>query len=262
MPLIKDNIVTTLRTKDKNIRVDELLTKTEILSLITNETAVHNAGYKPDVITSIKTTNQTNVNSLGSTNDFVLLVGQTTSTENGLYEQTGTTTTTKQTVSSNTFYVEKQTTNELRAIFNESISKYIQVYNTNFNINHTLAINANTAAAQTVFELPTLKDKPSIINLDVFGHFRTNKDNTFSGSYKTILVYDTDDTDDDDDDDDEMKMMRMMMMMMVMTMTIMPMPMMVMHLVMMMMMIVIMMTIHDDGDDNDHDDTDDGGTLE
>jgi len=195
MPLIKDNIVTTLRTKDKNIRVDELLTKTEILSLITNETAVHNAGYKPDVITSIKTTNQTNVNSLGSTNDFVLLVGQTTSTENGLYEQTGTTTTTKQTVSSNTFYVEKQTTNELRAIFNESISKYIQVYNTNFNINHTLAINANTAAAQTVFELPTLKDKPSIINLDVFGHFRTNKDNTFSGSYKTILVYDTDDTD-------------------------------------------------------------------
>lgn len=195
MPLVKDNIITTLRTKDKIIRVDELLTQTEILSLITNETAVHNAGYKPDVITSIKTTNQTNVNSLGNATDFVLLVGQTTSSENGLYEQTGATTTIKQTVSANTFYVEKQTTNELRAIFNESINKYIQVYNTNFNINHTLAIAANTTTAQTVFELPTLKDKPSIINLDVFGYFTANKDHTFSGSYKAILVYDTDDSD-------------------------------------------------------------------
>lgn len=198
MPLVKDNIITTLRTKDKIIRVDELLTQTEILSLITNETAVHNAGYKPDVITSIKTTNQTNVNSLGSTNDFVLLVGQTTSSENGLYQQTGATTTTKQTVSANTFYVEKQTTNELRAIFNESINKYIQVYNTNFNINHTLAIAANTAAAQTVFELPTLKDKPSIINLDVFGCFTGEKVDTFSGSYKAILVYDTNGTNGND----------------------------------------------------------------
>lgn len=196
MPLVKDNIITTLRTKDKIIRVDELLTQTEILSLITNETAVHNAGYKPDVITSIKTTNQTNLNSLGIANDFVLLVGQTTSSENGLYKQTGATTTTKQTVSANTFYVEKQTTNELRAIFNESINKYIQVYNTNFNINHTLAIAANTTTAQTVFELPTLKDKPSIINLDVFGYFTANKDHTFSGSYKAILVYDTNGTDD------------------------------------------------------------------
>ena len=191
MPLVKDNIITTLRTKDKTIKVDELLTQTEILSLITNETAVHNAGYKPDVITSIKTTNQTNVNSLGSTDDFVLLVGQTTSSENGLYEQIGATTTTKQTVSTNTFYVEKQTTNELRAIFNESINKYIQVYNTNFNINHTLAIAENIGTPQTVFELPTLKDKPSIINLDVFGYFTADKNNTFSGSYKAILVYDT-----------------------------------------------------------------------
>jgi len=191
MPLVKDNIITTLRTKDKIIRVDELLTQTEILSLITNETAVHNAGYKPDVITSIKTTNQTNLNSLGNATDFVLLVGQTTSSENGLYQQTGATTTTKQTVSANTFYVEKQTTNELRAIFNESINKYIQVYNTNFNINHTLAIAENTTTAQTVFELPTLKDKPSIINLDVFGCFTGEKVNTFSGSYKAILIYDT-----------------------------------------------------------------------
>ena len=191
MPLVKDNIITTLRTKDKIIRVDELLTQTEILSLITNETAVHNAGYKPDVITSIKTTNQTNLNSLGIANDFVLLVGQTTSSENGLYKQTGATTTTKQTVSANTFYVEKQTTNELRAIFNESINKYIQVYNTIFNINHTLAIAENITAAQTVFELPTLKDKPSIINLDVFGCFTGEKDHTFSGSYKAILIYDT-----------------------------------------------------------------------
>ena len=186
MPLIKDNIVTTLRTKDKNIRVDELLTKTEILSLITNGEAIHNSTYKPDVITSIKTTNQTNVNSLGGANDLILLVGQTTSTENGLYEQTGATTTKQSNPTSNTFYIEQTT--GIRAIFNTVVDKHMSVYYDKICFNETLT--SPPAAITTICDIPVIRDKPTIIEVEVLGYltdYLTGYSDSFHGVYKRTI---------------------------------------------------------------------------
>ena len=182
--LIKDNLITTLRSKDKTIRVDELLTRTEILALQTDGEAIHNSTYKPDVITSIKTTNQTNTNTLGTTNDFILLLGQTTSTENGLYEQTGAATTTKQTnPTSNTFYIEQ--TNGIRAIFNTVLDKHMRVYYDKICFNETLTSTSVTTTS--IFDIPVIQNKPTIIEVEVLGYLTADFSDSFHGVYKRTI---------------------------------------------------------------------------
>lgn len=183
MPLIKENIITTLRTKDKNIRVDELLTKTEILALQTDGEAIHNSTYKPDVITSIKTTNQTDVNSLGGTSDLVLLVGQTTSTENGLYEQTGATTIKQSNPTSNTFYIEQTT--GIRAIFNTVVDKHMRVYYDKICFNETLTSTSVTIS--TICDIPVIQNKPTIIEVEVLGYLTGDYSDSFHGVYKRTI---------------------------------------------------------------------------
>lgn len=184
MPLIKENLVTTLRTKNKTIRVDEILTRAEILALQTDAEAVHNSTYKPDVVDDIKTTNQTNLNVLGTTGDFVLLIGQTTTAENGLYEQTGASTTVKQaTPSSDTLYVEQ--TNGLRAIFNTVINEHMRVYYNKFSFNETLT--TTSVSTTNVFEIPVVANSPTIIEIDVLGYLTSDYTDSFHGSYKRTI---------------------------------------------------------------------------
>lgn len=181
MPLIKENLVTTLRTKNKTIRVDEILTRSEILALQTDAEAVHNSTYKPDVVDAIKTTNQTNLNVLGTTGDFVLLISQTTTAENGLYEQTGASTTVKQaTPSIDTLYVEQ--TNGLRAVFNTVINEHMRVYYNRFSFNETLT--TTSVSTTNVFEIPVIENSSTIIQIEVLGYLTSDYTDSFNGSYK------------------------------------------------------------------------------
>ena len=184
MPLVKDNIVTTLRTKNKTLRVDELLTRTEILAIQTDGETIHNSSYKPTVIDDIKTTNQTNTNVLGTTGQIILLIGQTTTAENGLYEQTTGTTTTKQTnPTKNTLYVEQ--TNGIRAIFNTIISAFLRVYYDKFSFDETLT--TTTVSTTDIFSVPVLQDKPTIIKVEILGYLTGDYTDSFHGVYKRTL---------------------------------------------------------------------------
>jgi hypothetical protein len=181
MPLIRDSMSTSLRTAEKVIKVKDVNSASEILNLITLDNSI---SYKPKFVDSIKTTNVSNIKVLSTTvGHEVLLVGQTDIIENGLYEQTGTSSTVKQTVSVNTFYTQKDGT-DVKATYNTVSDNYVRVYFNSFLFSETLT--TNSVASNTLFDIPTIKDKPTLITIEIFGYL-ADRTNSFHGSYKRSI---------------------------------------------------------------------------
>ena len=183
MPLVRDSMSTSLRTAEKVIKVKDVNSTSEILNLITLDNSI---SYKPKFVDSIKTTNVSNIKVLSTTvGHEVLLVGQIDISENGLYEQTATSSTVKQTVSINTFYTQKDAS-DVKATYNTVSDNYVRVYFNSFLFSETLE-NITSVASNEIFDIPTIKDKPTLITIEIFGYLTADRANSFHGSYKRSI---------------------------------------------------------------------------
>ena len=181
MPLVRDSMSTSLRTAEKVIKVKDVNSTSEILNLITLDNSI---SYKPVLVDLIKTTNVSNIKVLSTTvGHKVLLVGQTDISENGLYEQTATSSTVRQTVSVNTFYTQKDAS-DVKATYNTVSDNYVRVYFNSFLFSETLTTISK--ASNDIFDIPTIKDKPTLITIDIFGYL-ADPSNSFHGSYKRSI---------------------------------------------------------------------------
>lgn len=182
MPLVRDSMSTSLRTAEKVIKVKDVNSTSEILNLITLDNSI---SYKPKFVDSIKTTNVSNIKVLSTTvGHEVLLVGQIDISENGLYEQTATSSTVKQTVSINTFYTQKDAS-DVKATYNTVSDNYVRVYFNSFLFSETLE-NITSVASNEIFDIPTIKDNPTLITIEIFGYL-TNPSESFHWSYKRSI---------------------------------------------------------------------------
>lgn len=183
MPLIRDSMSTSLRTAEKVIKVKDVNSVSEILNLITLDNSI---SYKPKFVDSIKTTNVSNIKVLSTTvGHEVLLVGQIDISENGLYEQTATSSTVKQTVSINTFYTQKDAS-DVKATYNTVSDNYVRVYFNSFLFSETLE-NITSVASNEIFDIPTIKDNPTLITIEIFGYLTADRTNSFHWSYKRSI---------------------------------------------------------------------------
>ena len=182
MPLVRDSMSTSLRTAEKVIKVKDVNSTSEILNLITLDNSI---SYKPKFVDSIKTTNVSNIKVLSTTvGHEVLLVGQIDISENGLYEQTATSSTVKQTVSINTFYTQKDAS-DVKATYNTISDNYVRVYFNSFLFSETLE-NITSLASNEIFDIPTIKDKPTLITIEIFGYL-ADPSESFHWSYKRSI---------------------------------------------------------------------------
>ena len=137
MPIQKNTTKNSLiKTDGTTINIDKL----DIQEDDFGENIV-NANLKPKSVTTIKTTNQTNITTLGETNgDTIVLIGQDTIEENGLYEK-GATNSSKQTLDKNHYFFD---TGGIRAIFIKEINRIKRVYIDNIHIGEDFTTDSTT----------------------------------------------------------------------------------------------------------------------
>ena len=178
MPLNRNSFTTDLRSGSTTINVEDIKTD----STVDKTENISQTNFFSKVVDDIKTTNQTDTSVLGSLNDLVLLVGQTTLSENGLYEQTSASATTKQSISNSHFYFK---TDGIRAVFQKDVDKFVQVYFDNVNLTHTFTSTSTTQVE--VYDIPVFRDNPTIINIELLGYRTSDFTDSFHGVYKRTI---------------------------------------------------------------------------
>ena len=119
----------------------------------------------------ITSSNQTNRNTVpGVANgDYFLLLGQTTTTENGFYLQNGSTATKQSTPTVNTVYYN----NTNMGLFSTKLDKFIVSYSRRIFLYKTFTSDTE----QTVYNIPHFSSTPITVNLDLIGANNTFSDN-------------------------------------------------------------------------------------
>ena len=180
MPLNRNSFTADLKSGSTRINVEDI--KTVSTATVDKTENISQTNFFSKVVDDIKTTNQTSTSVLGSLNDLVLLVGQTTESENGLYEQTSTSATTKQSISNSHFYFK---TDGIRAVFQKDVDKFVQVYFDNVHLTHTFTSTSTTQVE--VYDLPVFEDKPTIVNIELLGYLTGDYTDSFHGVYKRTI---------------------------------------------------------------------------
>lgn len=142
---------------------------------------IGNANLKPKSVTSIKTSNQTDTKSLGTSDgEYTVLVGQDTITENGLYKRESGVSTIKNTEleDKNHYFFD---TAGIRAIFIDEIDRFKEVYIDNIHIGEKITTAATTEV--DLFDIFVKLDNITIIDLEVIG-IKNNGTHIFHGTYK------------------------------------------------------------------------------
>lgn len=169
----RDNLV---RTDGTTINIDKLDIEGDGLS-----ENLGNANLKPKSVTTIKTTNQVNVTTLGETlGDTIVLIGQDTIGENGLYEK-GATNSSKQTLDKNHYFFD---TGGIRAIFIKEIDRIKQVYIDNIHIGEDFTTDFESVTPVDIFDIFVKSENITTIDLEVIG---IKDDNIFHGTYKRTI---------------------------------------------------------------------------
>ena len=114
------------------------------------------------VITSSNETDTNNVPGV-STGDYFLLLGQTTTSENGFYQQTATSAVIQSTPTVNTIYYN----NDSMGLYNHTLTKYMVSYSRRVFLYKTFTSNSNTQ--QIVYNIPHFSSTPITVNLDLIG---------------------------------------------------------------------------------------------
>ena len=116
----------------------------------------------------ITSSNQTNRNTVpGVANgDYFLLLGQTTTTENGFYLQNGSTATKQSTPTVNTVYYN----NTNMGLFSTKLDKFIVSYSRRIFLYKTFTSDTE----QTVYNIPHFSSTPITVNLDLIGANNTD----------------------------------------------------------------------------------------
>lgn len=148
-----------------------------------------NVNLKPFSVTSIKTSNETSTQNLGTDNEeYIVLVGQDIITENGLYKRFNNSSI-KQTLNKNHYFFD---TDGIRAIFIEEINRVKRVYIDNIHIGENFISNETTVkqdGSPSEFDVFDVFVKPgniTIIDLEVIG-IKNNGQFIFHGTYKRTI---------------------------------------------------------------------------
>jgi hypothetical protein len=136
----------------------------------------------PNIINTIYTDNQT-VSSIPA--DKVLLVGQTTKTENGYYDGN-----VKQTLTqgSNFFIDEDGKTGVYNAETTNGEETFTQVFFHNINMWY-VKTQASTDAIDAI-NIPIRQDKPCVVEAEIMGYRTADYSKSFHGSYRKSIYYD------------------------------------------------------------------------
>lgn len=139
-----------------------------------------NLNLKPRSVNSIKTTNQKDTSSLGSDDQYILLVGQTDTSQNGLYKQQpgGAVKVDTELEDKNHYFVD---TAGIRAIFIDEVNRFKRVYIDNIHLYDTFTTSATTQ--KEVFDILVKTDSVATLDIEVIG-IKTDGDDIFHGTYK------------------------------------------------------------------------------
>ena len=144
-----------------------------------------NIAYSPRGVHSIQTANirgVTNFSSYISQNQYIVLLGQTRESENGLYKQTGASSATKQSLGDDWFFIDILSSAPLKCVYTHKSGKFSEVKYNTVNIEKQLETLANEADV-AIFDLPGPVERPLMIDLTVFGIYSDYSQN-FTGLYK------------------------------------------------------------------------------
>lgn len=179
MPLNRDNFSTTLRSGNTSIKITDLETSREDSK---NE-SIAQSSYFPRVIDDIKTSNQSDINVLGNINEYILLVSQTTESENGLYLQNTTSSTTKQTMDNkNQFFMDS---NGIRAIFHNNINVFTQVFYDHVHLSETITTTATTQI--DIFDIPVIPNRPTVVYIELLGYRTADYSESIHADYRRSI---------------------------------------------------------------------------
>ena len=139
-----------------------------------------NLNLKPRSVNSIKTDNQSNIATLGSTNQYILLVGQTIISQNGLYKQEagGAVKVDSELEDKNHYFLD---TTGIRAIFIDEVNRFKRVYIDNIHLHDTFT--TSTTTEKEVFDILVRSGSVATIDIEVIG-VKTDGDDIFHRTYK------------------------------------------------------------------------------
>ena len=152
-----------------------------------------NIAYNILGVQSIQTTNIPNITDFSSyisVNQYIVLLGQTKISQNGLYKQTGASSATKQILTDDWFFVDILSSTVAKCVYTHKSGIFSEVkYNS---VNIEKEVETTGAEAKDIFDLPGPMGRPLMIDLTVFGIYSDHTQN-FTGMYKRGY-YNTDGT--------------------------------------------------------------------
>lgn len=178
-------------TKDKLVRSDGTTINIDGLGVEGDGFSENlgNANLKPFSVKKIETENQINTTNLGTGEDeYTVLVGQDTITENGLYKVDNNNSI-KQVLDRNHYFFD---TDGIRAIFINEINRVKRVYIDNIHIGENFISNDTTVKQDgspsdfDLFDIFVKPDNITIIDLEVIG-INGDGTNIFHGTYKRTI---------------------------------------------------------------------------
>lgn len=151
-----------------------------------------NLPFFPYPVQSIKTTNISNVSNLSayvSLNEYIVLIGQTTSSQNGLYLQDGVSTATKQVLptDTNSYFLDVSVADGDNCIYLLS-DEFIQTYYKKINLG--LSITTTSNSQTDLFDIPVSLNRSSEIILKISGFHTADYSVIFYGEYKRTYYND------------------------------------------------------------------------
>lgn len=168
MVIVRNDVDVTLNN-GQNTDIENIVDEDELNEKFEQLDNVSLSYYEEVKFTKVITSsNQTNINSVDGVTDgdYFLLLGQTTTTENGFYLQNGSTATKQSTPTVNTVYYN----NTNMGLFSTTISKFI--------VSHSRRISLykkfTSDTEQTVYNIPHFSSTPITVNLDLIGANNTN----------------------------------------------------------------------------------------